>query len=339
MPTIIHPPSIPFRWMVQRPQQMFMQFSALGYTCIFCNPARWDSPPRVRRQSENLIVATKMDPLSIKHPEPRILWLDDPSMVRNVDKYHPHLVVYDALDQPAEEFAGWAPYLSDLRKKADVIFATSRKLYEENKKEHPNVHLCPNGVDFNHFSNARYGHLPVPPDIRDRGRPLVGYVGAVASWLDWELIDYITGANPQLSFIFVGPLCNIAPPFTKPNLHFLGYRDYRVLPSYVQCFDVCLIPFRLTSMTEGCNPIKMYEYLSAGKPVVSTPLPEVAGMGGVLVGRSPEEFNLLMHHALHRDTEESRNCRVEEAYRNSWRQRAAMAMSVMDRGITEKGLM
>lgn len=339
MPTIIHPPSIPFRWMVQRPQQMFMQFSPLGYTCIFCNPARWDSPPRVRRQSENLIVATKTDPLSIKHPEPRILWLDDPSMVRNVGKYHPHLVVYDALDHPTEEFAGWDPYLSDLRKKADVIFATSRKLYEENKKEHPNVHLCPNGVDFDHFSGARYGHLPVPPDIRDRGRPLVGYVGAVASWLDWELIDYITGANPQISFIFVGPLCNIAPPFTKPNLHFLGYRDYRVLPSYVQCFDVCLIPFRLTSMTEGCNPIKMYEYLSAGKPVVSTPLPEVAGLGGVLVGRSPEEFNLLMHHALHRDTEESRNCRVEESYRNSWRQRAAMAVSVMDRVLTEKGLM
>jgi len=339
LPTIIHPPSIPFRWMVQRPQQMFVQFAALGYNCIFCNPARRESPPSVSRLSENLIVATKTDPLSIIHPEPRILWLDAPSMVRRINKYRPHMVAYDALDHPTEEFSEWGPYLPNLRKKADVIFATSRKLYEENKKEHHNVHLCPNGVDFDHFSRARHGHLPVPSDVRDKGRPIIGYVGALASWLDWELIDYITGVNPQFSFIFVGPLYNIAPPVEKANLHFLGYRDYRMLPSYIQCFDICLIPFRLTSMTEGCNPIKMYEYLSAGKPVISTPLPEVAGMGGVLVGRTPEEFNLLMHHALHRDTEENRNFRVEEAYRNSWRQRAAVAASIMDLTLREKGLM
>ncbi|NHM26779.1 glycosyltransferase family 1 protein [Desulfofundulus sp. TPOSR] len=337
MPTIIHPPSLRFNWMCQRPQQMFREFARLGYQAIYCNPRRPNEPRGAFRLAKNLYICTGVDPLTISHEEPRILWISAPAMVRHIQRYRPHLVVYDALDEPAEEFSTWAPYVEELRARADVIFATSRKLYETNRQHHPNVYLCPNGVDYAHFHPALYGNLPRPPDLPADGRPVAGYCGALATWLDWELLDYITDSNPRLHFVFVGPLYNISLPFQKPNMSVLGYRDYRWLPNYLQCFDVCLIPFKITPMTEGCNPIKMYEYLSTGKPVVATPLPEVLFHPEIYVGRTPEEFNQLIHRALSGDSPGARERRIALARENSWARRAQLAIGVIEETLKKKG--
>lgn len=339
MPTIIHPPSLHFRWMFQRPQQLFNQFARLGYQSIFCNPGGKKEPAAVKNLVENLYICVKSDPLAIPHQEPRILWVSAPSFVRHIKRYRPHLVVYDALDDPSEEFASWAPYVEEMRASADIIFATSLKIFNENRLLHPNVHLCPNGVDYDHFAPAQEGGLLRPPDIPNNGRPVIGYCGALATWLDWDLIDYITDKNPNFNFIFVGPLYNTTLPLYKNNLFLTGYKEYRNLPNYLQSFDVCLIPFKITSMTQGCNPIKMYEYLSTGRPVVSTPLPEVAGMGEILIGGSPEEFNRMLHQALYQDSPEGRQKRINLARANSWSHRASLAISVMDQNLKARGYM
>lgn len=338
MPTIIHPPSLNFRWMFQRPQQLFNQFARLGYQSIFCSPGGKKEQSSVKTLMENLYICVKSDPLAIPHSEPRILWVSAPSFVRHIRRFHPHLVVYDALDDPSEEFASWAPYVAELRARADIVFATSLKLFNENRRLHPSVHLCPNGVDYEHFAPAQNGGaLLRPPDIPDNGRPVIGYCGALATWLDWELIDYITEQNPGFNFVFVGPLYNTTLPFHKRNLFSTGYKEYRYLPNYLQCFDVCLIPFQITSMTRGCNPIKMYEYLSTGKPVVSTPLPEVTGLGEILIGSSHEEFNQMIHRALDHDTIESRQKRIGLARANSWEHRARLAMNIMEQNLKARG--
>ncbi|WP_104371856.1 glycosyltransferase [Desulfocucumis palustris] len=339
MPVIIHPPSLRFRWMFQRPQQLFNQFAQLGFQAIFCNPAGKKEPASVKKLSENLFICTKSDPLSIPHSGPRILWISAPSFVRHINRYRPHMVVYDALDDPSEEFSSWAPYVEEVRKRADIIFATSMKILNENRKFHPEVHLCPNGVDFEHFVPAQTGTLVRPADIPDNGRPTVGYIGALATWLDWELIDHITEKNPEYNFIFVGPLYNTRLPFHKNNMFVTGYKEYRYLPNYLQCFDVCLIPFKVTSMTRGCNPIKMYEYLSSGKPVVSTPLPEVAGMGEILIGTDPEGFNNFIHQAIHGDKPENRLKRIEIARQNSWERRARSAIEIMENKLRARGFL
>jgi len=338
LPTIIHPPSLNFRWMFQRPQQLFNQFARLGYRSIFCSPGGKKERTSVKKVMENLYVCVKSDPLAVPHREPRILWVDAPSFVRHISRFRPHLVVYDALDDPSEEFASWAPYVDELRARADIVFTTSQKLFDENRLLHPNVHLCPNGVDYEHFAPAQNrGSLIRPPDIPDSGRPVIGYCGALATWLDWELIDYITDQNPHFDFVFVGPLYNTALPFIKSNLFLTGYKEYRYLPNYLQCFDVCLIPFKLTSMTRGCNPIKMYEYLSTGIPVVSTPLPEVTGLGEIFIGSSPEEFNQMVHRALNHDSLAGRQKRIKLARANSWEHRARLAMTVMDQNLKARG--
>jgi glycosyltransferase involved in cell wall biosynthesis len=326
--------------MFQRPQQLFNQFARLGYQSIFCNPAGRKDQASVTNLVENLYICVKSDPLAMPHREPRILWVDAPSFVKHIRRFQPHLVVYDALDDPSEEFASWAPYVEELRARADIIFTTSLKLFEVNRPLHPSVHLCPNGVDYEHFAQAQNnGRLLRPPDIPDNGRPMIGYCGALATWLDWDLIDYITDKNPEFNFVLVGPLYNTVLPFHKKNLFLTGYKEYRYLPNYLQCFDVCLIPFKITSMTRGCNPIKMYEYLSTGRPVVATPLPEVTGLGEILVGSSPEEFDRMIHRALDQDSLEGRQKRMELARANSWTHRARLAMTVMEQNLKARGYM
>lgn len=337
MPTVIHPPCLRYKWMFQRPQQMLKGFARLGYQVIYCNPSQKNEARFVSRLEKNFYLCTKVNPLSIPHIEPRILWITAPAFVRQIPQYRPQLVVYDALDEPAEEFASWAPYVEKLRATADLIFATAKKILEANKRHHPNVHLCPNGVDYEHFSQAQHGNLVRPFDLPVDGRPVVGYCGALATWLDWDLLDYLTEANPGMNFVFVGPLYNISLPFQKFNIKIIGYRNYKWLPNYLQHFDVCIIPFKITPMTESCNPIKIYEYLSIGKPVVSTPLPEVLPFPEVYIGRNPQEFNSLLHQALFYDPPEACLRRIQFAKENSWQTRVQQAKIIIEKTLREKG--
>jgi len=286
---------------------------------------------------KNFYLCTKANPLNIKHGEPRILWISAPAFVKQIQQYRPHLVVYDALDEPADEFASWAPYVERLRAIADLIFATAHKIFESNRRYHPNVHLCPNGVDYEHFSQVQHGNLVRPVDLPADGRPVIGYCGALATWLDWELLDYLTEVNPGMNFVFVGPLYNTNLPFQKSNMKIIGYRDYKWLPNYLQHFDVCIIPFKVTPMTESCNPIKLYEYLSTGKQVVSTPLPEVLSFPEVYIGRDPQEFNVMLQQALFNDSPEARSRRIRCARENSWQARVQQAKIIIEKTLREKG--
>lgn len=270
MPTIIYPRSLPWHWMVQRPQQLMKELAALGYTVLYEEPGSF-SHPQVKKISDSLYLCQGISPLSLDHPRPRILWLNFPQLAPFVEDYRPDLVVYDCADEAKEEFASWNPYIKPLLAKAHLVFTSSQGLYEQLEREHSQVTLVPNGVDFFHFAHPRK-----PPQDLPSGKPLIGYCGAIAPWLDWVLLEEVIAQNPHVHFVFIGALVMLKSfPLKAPNVTYLGHKPYDILPGYIQQFSIGLIPFKLTSMTQGCNPIKLYEYAATGIPILSTPLREL----------------------------------------------------------------
>ncbi len=317
MSTIIYPPSIPWNWMFQRPQQILRQLSVLGYTVLYEDLGHHDSP-KIQALSSNFHLCQGVSALSVPHRRPRILWITVPSHINLIEQYAPDLVVCDAVDEPKDEFAGWAPYYPQIIKKADLIFASARSIYESLSAQHPNVHLVPNGVDFSHFAS---GKLSRPSDL-PKGKTIIGYSGAMAPWVDWDLLRYMIGQNPDLHFAFMGTLFMLDKfPLKYRNATYLGLKHYSKLPAYLHNFKVGLIPFKLTDMTKGCNPIKLYEYYAAGLPVLGTPLPELLAIPKIHLEKDPVRFSARLRQlALQGDP--WNNERLAYAQGNDWLQRA-----------------
>jgi len=189
-------------------------------------------------------------------------------------------VVYDCMDE-LSQFRFAPPELIDaesmLLRHADVVFTGGRKLFESKSRHHPNVHFFGCGVDADHFAKARLESTPIPSELRDLPRPILGYFGVIDERLDYALIDRLAESFEHGSIVFVGPVVKVDPAELpkQPNIHWLGQRSYERLPEYVKGFDVCLMPFALNSATEYINPTKTLEYMAAGKPIVSTPVSDV----------------------------------------------------------------
>ncbi|MDI6601162.1 MAG: glycosyltransferase [Thermoanaerobacteraceae bacterium] len=331
--TIIYPPTIDYKWLYQRPQQLMREFSRLGIKCIFFNNNNYiKDGKRVAVENENLIVVNgRLYPVEYDAlvTPPVVLWITYPPHVRLVGKtFKENVVVFDAVDFPSGEFAAWKKDISEIRKKANIVFTVSRKLYNY-IWPHENLHMLKNGADFEHFSRARYVYSLPPKDLPS-GKPIIGFIGALSTWLDWDAIKYAVTNNPSYNFVFIGPKYSEFPiSFKASNTFFLGRKEYSLLPEYLQYFDVCLIPFKITEMTEGSDPIKFFEYMSAGKPVVSTPLPEVVSSGLAYIGSDAASFSRMIEKAL-KEKNYNVEKRIEFARKNSWSDRAKQAADIID---------
>jgi glycosyltransferase involved in cell wall biosynthesis len=189
-------------------------------------------------------------------------------------------VIYDCMDELAK-FRFAPPELTQrerfLMSRADVVFTGGRQLYESKSRHHGNVHFFGCGVDAEHFSRALCADTPIAPELRSLPRPILGYFGVVDERLDYALIERLAERFPSGSVVFVGPTAKVDPSELpqRSNIHWLGQRSYQQLPAYVKGFDVCLMPFALNEATEFINPTKTLEYMAAGKPIVSTAVPDV----------------------------------------------------------------
>jgi glycosyltransferase involved in cell wall biosynthesis len=209
-------------------------------------------------------------------------------------------VVYDCMDE-LSQFRFAHPDLVRrerlLLANADVVFTGGCKLYESKRRYHTNVHFFGCGVDNRHFGKARLSETPVPADIASLPQPVFGYFGVIDERIDYELIRTLAESRPDASVVMVGPVVKVDPA-TLPkasNVHWLGQCDYSALPGFVKGFTVCLMPFALNEATEFINPTKTLEYMAAGKPIVSTAVPDVVRnfTPVVRVARSEREFVAL----------------------------------------------
>ncbi len=212
-----------------------------------------------------------------------------------------------------DKLALLAPHAQELReaeerlcRMSDFVLATCVELAETIAHCNSNVYVMPNGVNLEAFPiedivapDAAGDNANSPTRLADdfpQGRPVIGYVGGLTRHVDFELLTAMALARPQWSWVFVGPEQHSLNGLRKlPNVYLLGERPHHDLVTYIRRFDVCVIPYRLTSFTETVDPTKLNEYLAVGKPVVSTNLPFVRRFNerhGVLLtaDEQPESF-------------------------------------------------
>jgi len=234
--------------------------------------------------------------------------------------------VYDCLDRHAGFSTNDPVMLAEeeaLTRESDLVVATSRVLHEEQRSLNPQCVRIPNAADYAHFC-AFVGEAP--SGLQQLRRPVIGYYGAIADWFDTALIGDLARRRPQWSFVLVGSTftADLRPLERLPNVHLPGEQPYPRLPAYLHSFDVCLIPFKRLPLTEATNPVKFYEYLSAGKPVVSVPLPELAeyaAEGLVLFAEDAAEFTEQIEHALAANSPEAVTRRMRFAEQHTWEAR------------------
>lgn len=339
IPCILYPPTLNYHYLFQRPQHLMQCFGEMEIPSIFLNMVSYvkNHPCRISQVGSHLVVVDGFDPrayLSQIHP---VVYYSSPAQVDLVKEYHPSLVVYDSVDEPSEEFVSWKPYYRRAVTQADMVLAASEKLYHSALELNPRTYLVPNGCDFNYFSKASQGFFPVPAELKNMKGPIIGYIGVMASWCDFELIIKISEAFPQAHIVMIGPLYNVSRVPQAHNIHWLGFKPYQELAAYLQCFRAAIIPFQITSMTRAVNPIKMWEYLAAGVPVVTTALPEAQFCGSeILISYDRTHFIQNLQLALNEDPPGLKESRLDLARRNSWMKRARQAVELISDRLLEK---
>jgi glycosyltransferase involved in cell wall biosynthesis len=196
---------------------------------------------------------------------------------------------------------------AELIAKSDLVITCSSLLQESKSKLSANCVMVRHGVEQSHFATALDPETEIPADVRDLPKPLFGFYGLVAEWVDLEAMARVAEAYPQGSLVIVGEHNNANPEGMArlralPNVHFLGRKPYASLPGYCKAFDVALLPFIKNELTENANPLKLREYLAAGLPVVATDIPEARALEkhGVMLARTPADFPPLVGKALER---------------------------------------
>jgi glycosyltransferase involved in cell wall biosynthesis len=206
-------------------------------------------------------------------------------------------------------------------------------LLDQVRSHRSNALLCPNGVDYEHFARAREAGPP-PEELKpilQLGRPIVGYYGALANWFDYELLISLAVARPDFSYVLIGPdydgSLKRSPISHFPNIHYLGVQPYLRLPEYLRFFGVATIPFRLNRITHATSPLKLFEYMAGGKPVVITPMAESMQYEGVLVGEGAEGFSAMLDKALVLRSDDAYLELIDQVARdNTWGSRAELIL-------------
>lgn len=337
---ILYPPTLDYNYLVQRPQQLMKHFSELGVPSFFINlpSPHSELPQGIVKPNPNLYVFNQIDPTPYLQGIRPVVYYSAASHIDIVQQYNPSLIVFDSVDEPSDEFEAWKPYYLRAVSLSDLVLCTSDRLFETARSINPHSYLVPNGCDYNYFSQAAAKTLPVPADIANIPGPIIGYVGVVATWVDLQLIDRVAAEFPNCSVVVVGPLYNVSDVPQRSNLHWLGFKAYEELASYTQQFNVGIIPFIQSNMTESVNPIKMWEYIASGLPVVSTAIPEAGKFQDLIFhSNNHDEFIYNVYRALNYDTADLRAQRLVLAEQNSWSHRARLILSIIEDRLAGKG--
>jgi glycosyltransferase involved in cell wall biosynthesis len=263
-----------------------------------------------------------------------LLWIGDPRLYSLVDLVDFDRLVYRMSDD-MESFPTGPRSIGEIEaticKRADLVFATARRLVEKTQRFTANVCYLPNGADFHLF------HIPTPPlptDLANIPEPRIIFVGVIGDWFDFESILHAAEALPQYNFVIIGPgegkervQAGLASLRCMSNIHVMGSRPFAQVPAYLAHSHIGLIPFIKNKLTDAINPIKLFEYAAAGLPVVCRNLEEVQNLASpALLYNSHQEFIEHIETAI-KSREALRPICVEFGRTNSWRSRYEVVKS------------
>lgn len=210
----------------------------------------------------------------------RISWFVLPHPGVHAGKLGEDLVVYYCIDDyaahPGVDAALIAERDAALSRRADLLCVAPPALLDAKRALNPNTLFAPHGVDVGLFAQAQDLATEVPASARGLPRPVVGYIGSIHEWIDLPLVEWAARQRPQWTFLLVGhahvPVDGLR---ALPNVVFAGAQPYASLPAWSKAFDAAIIPYRLNRQVANANPLKLREYLAAGKAVVSVRNPEI----------------------------------------------------------------
>jgi GT2 family glycosyltransferase len=323
--------------LVQRPHHLARAFARLGFPVVFdLGPEA--GPGAALEEREPNLYLRRPNLFSVEDLPQAVIW----AFAYNVpadDALAGVRLVYDVIDD-LEVFPEPGRVLRQNHeralRRAEAVFAVSQPLLEEVRASRPDAILLPNGVDIARFERPADA-AAVPESVqrsRAAGRGVAGYVGALARWVDGDLLAGLAGARPDWDIVLVGEALDdsFSRLLERPpaNLLFLGRRPYAAIPSLLGSFDVGLIPFRAGREGFHASPIKLYEYLAAGLPVLSTEIPECARMPDVLIASGSAGFAAQLDGARALSNSASfRRRAVEQAREHDWSRRATTALEAL----------
>jgi glycosyltransferase involved in cell wall biosynthesis len=273
-----------------------------------------------------------------------IVWVYNPYAVHFLRDMPRKLLLYHCVDDlsevPGAEKSGLRDAEIRLLRECDLVFASSKSLAAHCSAYNEATIYMPNVADFEHFNQAASDGYPVAQEMQLLRRPIVLFSGNLAPHkVDFDLIEFLSRQNPQWTVVLIGPLWEGLPQKRAdrlqglPNIQLLGFVPYEKLPSYLKAADVLIIPYLLNEVTEKVFPIKFFEYLATGKPIVATALPSLSDYGqAVALCRTYETFAQAVGEAIQSDSEEKQKRRLDLARQNTWEHRLEeMSAAIMQR--------
>lgn len=329
MAIIIYPKTMNWKYMKQRPQQLMTQLGARGHLVFFENLAPLDREfievePNVFLFTDHHAFMKKLKKLREDHAV--VGWTTwAKQRTRLTSLYRPDAIIYDCCD----EFPHWAKYEVKMVDASDHLVCTAESIRMRLELAYPDkpVTLIPNGADASFFDPA--------PSQRPHDLPqgkVAAYIGAWAYWLDHDLFAKMASHYPDVHFVSIGAAYGDIPDYAMlPNVHVLGEKPHTELKKYLQHIDVALIPFQYHPITLATNPVKAYEYMASGVPVLSTALPECIRMEPhVTTATTHDDFIAKLGRMLEEpDSREQRLARIEYARSNRWEDRGEAAHQVI----------
>lgn len=229
----------------------------------------------------------------------------------------------DYLNLPGTDPRMLRPLEEALLAKVDAIVVTAKALLDRKRCHTGRGYYLPQGVNYDHFATPR----PVPAAMTNLPRPIVGFAGGIGSALDVPTLEQTADAVANGTLLLVGPIQD--PTFIpkRPNVVVLGPQPYDTLPAFVQAFDVGIIPYVDNDWIRAVDPLKLLEYLAAGIPVVTSPLPEVAKYADVVtVAPLGPPFAAAVVQSIGNP---ARDARQAVARANQWQARAERFLEIV----------
>jgi glycosyltransferase involved in cell wall biosynthesis len=261
-----------------------------------------------------------------------IIWLSKPDMAHYLGVLNEKLSIYHVVDEyvaygnmTEETTKNIQSAEKDLLSRVDLSIVVSKQLFESKGTFNEHTYLIPNGVDYEAYENASRSRQPLPFDVADLSRPIIGYSGLISSRLDLNLLMNIAEIHPEWSLVLVGGTNEGWSDSTYEqlqrmrNVHFLGLKDVSRMPYYVKAFDVCVIPYGMNKQAENLSPLKLYDFLAMGKPIVTTHFPAAREFQHVIhIAESKDSFIRLIELSLKENDDVLFTRRKKIASQNTW---------------------